>query len=153
MQFTINTIALDVLAVGNGVRIQTELENVLLENQTLATAGPIIQKNFDIVKRVLVPRVESKIKDDELDEVVLRIVLLHLALYNNWRNIYRQEQKRDLTFILDDLKNPVSFDAVIDYAKQKYRKRYREIASSILGTDIPQLMAYEKGREEFMARR
>lgn len=153
MTFQISTITIEVTQEENGIRLQTDSENIFAVNQTEATAQPIINRNFDIVKNILVPRAGQHLTGDELDELSLKIVLQYFCLYSQWKSFYRHERDRDLTFIAKDLETPMTYDSVIEFVKRKYLKRFREIAATLLGISLAEFADYEKGRKEFMERR
>lgn len=153
MTFSIGSVSIQVTEEEKGIRLQTDSENILLINQTLEGCRSILENNFEIVKAVFETRAYQYITSGELDEVILKIVLQHFCLYSNWREIYPKERNRDLKFLVEDLENPMTYDAVSHYIKTKYRKRYREISAKLLGIDENKFNDYERARQEFMDRR
>jgi hypothetical protein len=153
MTFSIGAITLRVTTETNGIRLQTDSENVYVLNQTLATAKPILEENFKLVKDVLGSRAAQQVKSIELEELALKIVLQYFSLYSNWKASYPNERDRDLAFMIKDLENPMTYDFVTHYIKGKYPKRFQEMSAILLGITVTQFSNYEKGRQEFMDRR
>ena len=153
MAFQISTITIDVAPEENGIRLQTDSENIFAVNQTEANAQPILNRNFTIVKSVLVSRTAQHLSESELDALSLKIALQYFCLYSQWKSIYPGERDRDLSFNIKNLENPMTYDTVTEYVKRKYPKRYREISATLLSISLDEFDEYQKGRKEFMDRR
>jgi hypothetical protein len=136
----------------NGLRLTTDFEQVLLLNQTKTSVRPLIQKNFQIVKGILMTR-DAALDEIEMNELSLKIVLRYLCLYNNWKQFYPKEKDRDLTFITEDLQTPATFDIVKEFILDRHPRNYQELSAAILGVEIDKFKNYEKARLEFMERR
>jgi hypothetical protein len=136
----------------NGLRLTTDFEQVLLLNQTKTSVRPLIQKNFQIVKGILMTR-DAALDEIEMNELSLKIVLRYLCLYNNWKQFYPKEKDRDLTFITEDLQTPATFDIVKEFILDRHSRNYQELSAAILGVEIDKFKNYEKARLEFMERR
>jgi hypothetical protein len=153
MKFSISAITVQVTTEKNGIRLQTDFENVYVLSQTLTTAKPILEQNFKLVRDVLDSRAAQQVKSKELDELALKIVLQYFSLYSNWKTFYPNERDRDLAFDIKDLESPMTYDSVSQYLKGKYPQRFRALSAVTLGITLDQFLEYEKGRQEFMDRR
>jgi hypothetical protein len=99
MTFEVDQIEINLTQEPDGIRLIVGTENLLLYNQTAQETKETVQKNFEIVKRFYQPKAGSKIDSADLKAVSLKIVLYYFYLYNMWRNMYKRERDRDLTFL------------------------------------------------------
>lgn len=151
MIFKLEGVSIRINAEPKGLRLQTDFTNVLLLNQRWAEVKPLLVNNATIVKDFFFKN-RQHLTESDCSAIILKIVLEHLCLYSNWREIYPKEKDRDLVFATKDLTTPMTYDIVIDYLKAKDHKNYQSLSAKFLGLTEAELIAHETARAKHMDR-
>jgi hypothetical protein len=149
MTFSIDHIIVRIDNEVNGIRLTTETENLLLQNQTLIETKSVIEKNYKIVKEYFQDKMSDTITETDLENFSLKIVLHFFYMYNLWRTMYQREKNRDLTFLDKDFKHPYTSYHIIDYFKNKYPDNYADKCETILEMTSEQFKEYLISKEQF----
>ena len=148
----IDDIQIELTKESSGIRLTTpNNDNVILKDQTASSVEAIVRENFQIVKSYYQakPGVLGSIDKHDLSVVILKIVLDYLYMYNMWRKLYKEQQDRDLRFLVEDFAHPRTSDTIIWYFKNKFPKNYSAKCELMLGMSADEFKAYEKSRQEF----
>lgn len=149
MTFNIDHIIVRIDNEVNGIRLTTETENLLLQNQTFIETKSVIEKNYKIVKEYFQDKMSATITETDLENFSLKIVLHFFYMYNLWRTMYKKEKNRDLTFLGKDFKHPYTSYHIIDYFKNKYPDNYMDKCETILEMTSEQFKDYLISKEQF----
>jgi hypothetical protein len=152
MMFKVDYIEIELAEENEGIRLTTQnSDNVILQNQTIASVENIVRENFEIVRSHYrdIPGVDSFIDERDLNILSLKIVLHYLYMYNLWRKMYKHHKNRDLKFIVEDFESPSTGDMIIWYFKNEYPESYSAKCELMLALSADEFKAYEKRRQEF----
>jgi len=132
------------------IRVKTDSgDNLPLHNQTKEETTEIIHKNYKIVKDYYQNKVQNKISSLDLERVSLKIVLFYFHMYNLWRQMYKREKNRDLTFISKDFEHPYTSSQIIDYFKSTYPDNYAPKCEIMLDMTPEKFQEFAKNKEQF----
>ena len=149
MFFSIESIKIELIETQFGLHLKMEDYQYPLPGQTIDETVNIIRKNFEILKSQYSKTASGKLKDEEINEVCLKIVLHFFGMYNSWKYSNKKEKDRDLTFLEKDFKHPQAMDIVLWYFKLKYPSDYADKSSFLLDLSPAYLLEYEKNRDDF----
>jgi hypothetical protein len=149
MTFNIDRIIIDLQMETDGLRLITESENLLLSNQTYEETKQTIEKNYKIVKDYFLPKINSIVILSDLEEVCLKIVLHYFYMYNLWREMYKREKNRDLTFLDKDFESISTADEIIYFFKHKYPDNYARKCEVLLNMTPDKFKDFEATRVLF----
>jgi hypothetical protein len=149
MIFNLEGVDIEITVEANGIRLKTDFQNVLILGQRWADLKPIFLNNYRLVKGAFVEN-QNIISEIDFTKLIIKIVIQYLGLYAMWRVNYEKEKDRDLTFCLEDLKSPMTYDCVTDYLQLKYRKDFRQRAARILNMTDAEYLAHETARKRHM---
>lgn len=110
MFFSIESIKIELIENQFGLQLKMEDYQYPLPGQTIDETVNIIRKNFEILKSQYSKTASGKLKDEEINEVCLKIVLHFFGMYNSWKYSNKKEKDRDLTFLEKDFKHPQALD-------------------------------------------
>jgi len=132
-----------------GLRLKTDTDNLLLQNQTYDETVRMVNTNYEIVKNYFQKKVDTYIDSIDLKQVCLRIALRHFYMYNLWRTMYKKERNRDLTFLHKDFDHPQTNDIIIQFFKDRYPNNYSNKCEAMLDMSPEEFKAYDKNRQDF----
>lgn len=134
---------------GHGLRLKTDTDNLLLQNQTYEEVVKVVNTNYEIVKNFFQQRVGASVDLIDLKQVSLKIVIRYLYMHNLWRAMYKRERNRDLTFLLKDFDHPQTSDLIIQFFKEKYPDKYSDKCEAMLDMSPEKFRTYDKNRQDF----
>jgi len=149
MTFNIDHIIVRIDNEVNGIRLTTENENLLLQNQTFVETKSVVEKNYKIVKEYFRDKMSAPITETNLENFILKIILHFFYMYNLWRTMYKKKKNRDLAFLVKDFKHPSTSYHIIDYFKNKYPANYADKCEIILEMTSEQFKKYLTSKEQF----
>ncbi|MBL8012408.1 MAG: hypothetical protein JNN05_01035 [Candidatus Omnitrophica bacterium] len=149
MFFSIESIKIELIENQFGLHLKMQDHQCPLPGQTIDETVNIISKNFEILKSQYSKTAKGKLKEEEINEVCLKIVLHFFGMYNSWKYSNEKEKDRDLTFLEKDFKHPQTIDIVLWYFKLKYPSDYASKSSFLLDLSPADLLVYEKNRDDF----
>ena len=133
----------------SGVRVSSDIENVILINQDINTVLNLVTANFEFVYSHYKSTAAEKSDLKDINNVSISIVLHYLYMYNTWRNTYKNKANLNLQFNEQDFSNPATFDMIISYYRKLYAKDWVEKSNIRLGMTIEDLRKYYSEREKF----
>lgn len=148
----IENLTVNLVAEEAGVRIKSDVGNILLVNQDIDNVVELIRSNFKIVEKhyeQLVNRTDEIINMLDIYYVSLSIVLHYLYLYNFWRTNYKKQENRNLKFKEEDFNHPSTHDIIFHYFRLKYPTSWKVQSAVLLGIGLDEVERYYKEREEF----
>lgn len=152
-EIKIENITLSLSNESGNVRVRSDKESIILPNQSIDAVSDLIKHNFDLVinhyKLMTDNKGEKEFDFTDLNTISISIVLHYLYMYNSWRTMYKQQEKRDLKFIEKDFSHPSTHDILFNYFKTKYPNDWEEKCAVLLGMEETELNAYYKTREEY----
>lgn len=149
MKYSLDHIKIEIQTKSNGLRLITELENWFIPNQTVDETENITALNYSIVKDHFKNKVGEFISEIDLENVCFNIVLHYFQMYNQWRNMYKKESKKDLTFIQKDFEHPYTKSHIIDYFKKMYPDSYADKCEVMLDMTPEQFKEYLIRKAQF----
>lgn len=149
MRYNLDHITIRLEIEDNGLRLTTDLENWFIPHQTIEETRQITEKNYGIVKDHFKSKTGQSISATDLENVCFNIVLHYFQMYNHWRTMYKNETKRDLTFIQKDFEHPYTSSHIVDYFKKMYPDTYANKCEVMLGMKPEQFKEYLIRKEQF----
>lgn len=133
----------------NGVRFETEDDNLLFPNMQAGDAVPILQSNFEIVYLHFKAIAKNNLEDEILQQACFKIVVFYFYMYALWRAYNENQKGRDLNFLDSDFNHPYTFDKVREFFLRHHHATYAEKSAAMLGMQINAFKEYEQQRQDF----
>jgi hypothetical protein len=157
MVFTIDDIKIEVVKdresmvrLPNAVRLISEDNSLPFQNQTQEAIKDLVTNNYRIVKSYYESKANSSEYLADLSRLCLKIVLHYLLMYNLWRDMYKFEKNRDLTFLVDDFDSVGTHDIILRYFMKRYPQNYAIKCQFILNMTETEFKEFEKNRVQFL---
>ncbi|MFD2033976.1 hypothetical protein ACFSKL_04185 [Belliella marina] len=152
MRHTIDDIGIDLKIEGNGVRVISGDNNVILPNQDLENILIIIKSNYKFLSDYYYDISDDNIDLIDIKLISIKTVLHYLYIYNMWRKIYGKERNRDLKFKREDISHPQTYDIIFNYFKLKYPDKWIDKCSIMMNMSVEDCRKEYTARELFMNR-
>jgi len=151
VQIRLEDITVELYGVNGSVHLKSLYHSdVILTNQTVENVYVILNENFNIVSTHYYKIYDNElIKSEDIQILSFRIVMHYLYMYNQWQTIYKNQERRDLTFNKTDFANASTHDIIFDYFKTKYPLDWEQSSVILLEIDIASFKTYYKEREYF----
>ena len=145
---------LTINVTGRWGKVKVKFDNriALFSNQNVNNISELIKYNFNIVSNHYETLVEKSNLEFEVDDIIcisISIVLDYLYMYNLWRNIYKNQKNRDLSFNEEDFSASNTYDIIFSYLKNKYPNDWKEKSAVLLDVGLDELEVIYKNREYY----
>jgi len=150
--YKIENITFSLYDENNKVVVKSPEKSVSLFNQSIDNVSKLIDNNLKIVSghyKLMVSNVRQEFEISDIFRLSFSIVIHYLYMYNLWRNTYKKQENKDLTFDVKDFDNPSTHDIIFNYYKSKYPTDWETKSAALIGITIDELKAYYKNRQNF----
>ncbi len=151
-EYKIGDVAFALSQEALNVRLTSADKNVLFAKQNVDDIFSLINHNFTIVNdfyRSIVKNSGLNIEFEEISQISFSIVLHYLYMYNLWRNTYKKQANRKLSFDTKDLSHPSTHDIIFKYFSTKYPADWAAKSAVLIGMSDRELLDYYEGRKQF----